>query len=518
MTFSPECNSQPNKAGLFSIFVRATENRKHKRILTPITITSKKHFSARAKYGNWISSANINHKDINKAIVKELEYYASLGLELSKGKQAFDNLKERFKTTIEQVKDHYARIKDIAPAKENTKLVLLIEKHIDLSISLQNAYDNIESFFPPSGPIELHQIVSEYTNNLDDIVFSENHIINLINTHHNVVNPEIFANYVNIYIERKKNLNKSLEYLYHIRNAANIFIKWANNPQLRLDEINKKMITDYVAFLAQKTTRTGEKHKNNSIIDYISRLSFIFEEAISDELILQNPTKKVKRPKRNSVVRNRLNDDMIARIEALDIEPTNKTLWLAQQMFLFSFYNAGIRIGDCIGLRFRSIVEGRIEYDMSKNTKMVSGKLTQKSIDILDQMKALHYTEDNDYLFGLLKKEKPYFKAISIDEQRKLSIEDKTKLKSDKNYAAFQIQAALKEIATLIKHDGLLTFHIARHSFAAKAQRMMKKSQGKITIVNIQNMLKHTNLNTTQRYIESFDVESLDEAMTAVFD
>jgi site-specific recombinase XerD len=518
MTFTPECNSQPNKAGVYAIFIRATENRKHKRILTSITITSKRHFSARAKYGNWISSANLNYKEINKAIVKELEHYISLGLELNKGKQAFDKLSEQYKSSIEQIKDKYLLIKDIAPPKENTKLIGLIEKHIELSNSLQNAYDNIESFFPPRGPIELHQIVSEYSTKLNEIEFSEKHIFELINTHHNADNPEILSNFINIYIERKKKLNKSLEYLYHIRMATNAFLKYANNPQLRVDEVTKKMISDYVEHLSQKITRTGQKYKNNSIIDLISRLSFIFEEAIADELILYNPTKKVNRPKRNKAIRNRLNDEMITRLENLHIDPQNRILWLAQKMFLFSFYNAGIRIGDCLSMRFSNIVEGRIEYDMSKNTKMVSGKLTQKSIDIIETMRAVHYTEDHDYIFGLLQKNKPYFKAILIDEQRKLSIESKTKLKSDKNHAASLIQAALKELAVMMEHTGLLTFHISRHSFADKAKRMMKKSNGKISIVDIQNMLRHSNLNTTQRYIDDFDVESLDEAMTAVFD
>ena len=518
MTFTPECNSQPNKAGFYAIFIRATENRKHKRILTSITISSKRHFSARAKYGNWISSANLNNKELNKAIIHELEYYASLNLELAKQKEAFDALKTRYKESIELVRSNYDSLKNIAPPKLLAKLIELIELHINTASKLQEDYDNIESFFPPHGPIELHKIVSEFSVKLEEIIFSENHVIGLVNTHHNAENPEIFSNYVNIFLERKKALNRSVEYIYHIRMSASAFMEWANNPQLRVDEVSKKMINDYSVYLQQKTNRNGQKYKNSSIIDFLNRLSFIFEEAVADELIISNPVKKAQRPKRNKTVRNRLNDEMITKLENLFISPQSRLLWLAQRMFLFSFYNAGIRIGDCLSLRFSNIVEGRIDYDMSKNTKMVSGRLNQKSLDIIEQMREIHYNEPHDYIFGLLHKEKPYFNAITIEQQRKMDIEAKTNLKSDKNTAANHIQAAPKEIAKLIGHAGHLTFHISRHSFADKAKRMMKKSNGKISIVDIQNMLRHSSLNTTQRYIDEFDVESLDEAMNAVFD
>ncbi|MCE7044546.1 hypothetical protein [Dyadobacter sp. CY312] len=43
------------------------------------------------------------------------------------------------------------------------------------------------------------------------------------------------------------------------------------------------------------------------------------------------------------------------------------------------------------------------------------------------------------------------------------------------------------------------------------------KSSNKITVVDIRNSLGHKKIETTQGYLNSFDKESLDEAMGDIF-
>jgi integrase len=133
-------------------------------------------------------------------------------------------------------------------------------------------------------------------------------------------------------------------------------------------------------------------------------------------------------------------------------------------------------------------------------------------------MRKYYFTEPKDYLFNLLDKTKPYFWAVEVEDRRKLDIDIKRMLSQNMDSSASEIQLALKQIANLINHNGRLTFHISRHSFADRARRKMKESNGKITIIDLKNALGHTKIETTERYIESFDKDSLDVAMDAVFD
>jgi len=70
-TFNVELNSKPGKDGRYSVMLRITHNRKHKRISTGRYI-AKKDFNKEAKYGNWIRTSDSDHKSVNDKIKKEI--------------------------------------------------------------------------------------------------------------------------------------------------------------------------------------------------------------------------------------------------------------------------------------------------------------------------------------------------------------------------------------------------------------------------------------------------------------
>ena len=74
-----------------------------------------------------------------------------------------------------------------------------------------------------------------------------------------------------------------------------------------------------------------------------------------------------------------------------------------RNVWLFSFYLAGIRVGDVLKIRWSDIYDGRIHYRMNKNSKLVSLKLPDKLGQIFD-----FYKEDQqyskDFIFPELKK------------------------------------------------------------------------------------------------------------------
>jgi integrase len=88
---------------------------------------------------------------------------------------------------------------------------------------------------------------------------------------------------------------------------------------------------------------------------------------------------------------------------------------------------------------------------------------------------------------------------------------------NDISVAQVLINRQLKLLAEKVEIKEKLTFHTSRHSFADKARRRMKETKN-ISIDDIRQALGHDKLDTTQKYLNSFDKESLDSAMDAVFD
>ncbi|MEJ7679137.1 MAG: tyrosine-type recombinase/integrase [Segetibacter sp.] len=64
------------------------------------------------------------------------------------------------------------------------------------------------------------------------------------------------------------------------------------------------------------------------------------------------------------------------------------------------------------------------------------------------------------------------------------------------------MNAYLKEIADLCSINKILTFHIARHTFATT----VTLSNG-VPIETVSKMLGHTNLRTTQHYAKILDIK-----------
>ena len=65
----------------------------------------------------------------------------------------------------------------------------------------------------------------------------------------------------------------------------------------------------------------------------------------------------------------------------------------------------------------------------------------------------------------------------------------------------------MKEVAKLAQIDATLTTYVARHSFAT----ILKKSGVNIALIG--EALGHSDIATTQIYLDSFDNEQVDEAM-----
>lgn len=96
---------------------------------------------------------------------------------------------------------------------------------------------------------------------------------------------------------------------------------------------------------------------------------------------------------------------------------------------------------------------------------------------------------------------------------------DKDRMKPELRHKMYQnvsaknalINKYLKKIAEKAEIDKPLSMHISRHSFAHIAQESGVESSA------IKNILGHSNLATTERYMGSFDTTKTDETLRNVF-
>lgn len=504
MTINLDVDSRPNKAGLYRIYIRITENRKIVRKKTDVLIHDKSYFSYKAKHGKWISSRQYNYTELNNILHAAIEEYKNKNIkiqelqrELIDTKQSLENLNKSIidcNTISTPYQDEQTGI-----AKKINALLSSVDSEYVLSFNIQS----LEESLILTNKIE--EFKTEYAflkDCTEDLAQKTRHY------HKN--KTELFKYYAEEYKNRQIKLNKSPNFIRHISSQADTFLEFAGES-IRLQDISTKTINDYIVYLSESN------RKNNTIIDKVQRIGMILNAALSEQLIQINPVKFANFPEKSPIERHRLNDLQIQAIENLQIDyKENKYLFLAQKMFLFSFYNAGIRIGDCIQLRFSNIIDGRLEYQMGKTKLKKSILISRKSKEIIKEMSTLVPCQPINTIFGLLKSDAPYYHATDYESKKNLTYQVKKQMHGDMDSCATEIQDHLKKIAKLINHNKPLTFHISRHSFAEKARRAVKG--GKATIFDIKSALGHQKIETTMRYLDSMDFDGLDKAMEAIFE
>ena len=186
-------------------------------------------------------------------------------------------------------------------------------------------------------------------------------------------------------------------------------------------------------------------------------------------------------------------------------------IWNCRNYFFFSFYCAGIRVGDFIQLRWCNITsEGRLQYQMGKNHKDRNLKLVPEALEILNH----YYKEDakpNEYIFPLLDMKPIWAKYISQEEKDTMPSDMKMDMFNTISAKTALINKELAKIGKMANIEKKVSFHISRHSFAK-----MAKEKG-LDNLEVKALLAHTNISTTQKYMGEFDTQRDDAALNKVF-
>lgn len=302
---------------------------------------------------------------------------------------------------------------------------------------------------------------------------------------------------------QKRQIRTSEKYNVMLRKLKS----FRKDKPIPLEDLNPSFLNDFQLYLQKEGLHINYIHVNLKALKTI-----IGKEAIKTDRIIspeKNPFLFFDMPKVLPTKKDRLSIDEIEALEALEI-PKESINYHVKNIFLFSFYNAGIRIGDLLQLKWVNINEGRLTYSMGKTARERSLKLSPDSLKILKIYEAKR-VKDSDYIFPFLDNNAEYSNLVSPEDFQKAKPEILAFLFKKIESRISVCNRGLKDIATLAKINKRLTNHIARHSFADYARKK------KLSIYDISKLLGHSKVNVTERYIESLDLESQDKAHEIVF-
>lgn len=185
----------------------------------------------------------------------------------------------------------------------------------------------------------------------------------------------------------------------------------------------------------------------------------------------------------------------IAKTEVLkftkDVCPIGKRQYiqLSKDIFMFSYLCGGINFTDIANLTKANIIEGkRLHYIRQKTGKLIKIGLSEEAMKIIER----YATESKGYLFPILNAN---LHKTPLQKQNRI------------HKILGKVNINLKLIAAQLGVEGNLTTYVARHSFAS----VLKKSGVKIALIS--EALGHSDIATTQIYLDSFDNEQIDAAM-----
>ena len=141
-------------------------------------------------------------------------------------------------------------------------------------------------------------------------------------------------------------------------------------------------------------------------------------------------------------------------------------------------------------LTLSNIVEGRLIYIRQKTGKKINIPLNIEANNIIE--KHVESDSTSGYIFPILNVK------LHKTEMQKYNRRKKVLLKVNK---------ALKEISIITGINANLTTYVARHSYAT-----VLKNSG-VNIALIGETLGHSDLKTTQIYLDSFENSQIDAAM-----
>lgn len=269
------------------------------------------------------------------------------------------------------------------------------------------------------------------------------------------------------------------------QNVIDKLKEYRYDDPLYFSDISVRFIKSYRFYLES----LGNSDK--TIFNDIACLRVLVNKAVEQDVIsvYDNPfiQLKIKSPKAKKA-------NFFTKEDLLEFEkvtPSNNVDQLAKNVFLFAVYMGGLRFGDVVAMKWKSILNNQL-------TLNVGGVLNihDKANEILRQYKSKTWS-GNDYVFPFI----PTGKEPGSDEELK-------KIISSKNAT---INKALKGLLNRTTITKSISFYTARHTFAYLASNSSKD------LKSLSVVLGHTNEGQTKLYLETIKQSDEDALLQNTF-
>lgn len=296
-----------------------------------------------------------------------------------------------------------------------------------------------------------------------------------------------FLKQAQIYLD---NLKKSGKYNRHNNDSPKIErVKEFAGGDIAFSDINVSFLRNFQAWL-KGTREITERTVVNHLVIIRSMYNQAIQAGVAD---LKNypfgkGKIKIKFPDSKKVG---LTKEEIKQLE--DAVLHSEAQIHARNIYLISYYFAGMRVSDVLRLKWSDLQNGRLYYTMGKNSKTDSLKVPEKAWAIIESYKT--DVQSHDLVF-------PYLKTVpNFKDEFSLQKWIKVKVRS--------INGHLKNIASELGITKKLTMHISRHTFA-------QVSADKIPVQILQKLYRHTSITTTIGYQSNFSTKDMDDALNEV--
>ena len=265
--------------------------------------------------------------------------------------------------------------------------------------------------------------------------------------------------------------------------------KFINCSCLEFIDIDSSFLSKYETYLR------GLGNKGNTISMKMRTLKATYNKAIKENLV-----KKDYYPFDNYILsrlkettpKRAISKEDILKIIDFDVKTISKRpqslLQFSKDLFLFSYLSCGINIADMAHLKSSNIILDRVIYKRQKTGKQINFLLQPYAKGIIERYEGLN----GEYIFPILND------AINKTVEQQFRRIKKITYVVNKN---------LQKIGDKIGLSINLTSYVARHSYAT-----VLKNSG-VNVALISETLGHSDLKTTQIYLDSFENSQIDEAM-----
>lgn len=276
----------------------------------------------------------------------------------------------------------------------------------------------------------------------------------------------------------------------------NRFKEFLHGEDIAFKDISVSLIRKFQSYLRSTRKVNQRPITERTVVNHLVVLRTLFNRAIEKGLVdsvdypFGRGRIKIKFPDSIKVGLSRKEVEQLEQLDLIGVPRLDH----ARNLWLISFYFAGMRVSDVLRLKWSDIQENRLFYKMGKNQKGGSFTIVDKAMTILERYRSID-ENPNNLVFPELKK---------LD-----NLDDRIRVHKSISNAAKLINEALEQISKEMGLQKPLRMHIARHTFGNLAG-------DKIPIQMLQKLYRHSSILTTINYQANFINAETDEALRKV--